>query len=68
MDQAASADQTVLRHLRQRREDANLDRGFRLCRGRHRQEALGLGSLPLHFAADSLRHSLRQNADATGTF
>jgi len=58
MDQAASSDQKVLRHLRQRRENANLDRGFGLCSGRDRQEAPRPGSLPLHFAPGSLRHPL----------
>jgi hypothetical protein len=51
-----------------RGEDANLDRGFRLRPGCHRQEAPRLGSLPLHFAPDFLRHPLRENADAPGTF
>jgi hypothetical protein len=37
MDQAASSDQKVLRHVGQRGEDANLDSGFGLCFGRHRQ-------------------------------
>ena len=50
MDQAASSDQKVLRHVGQRGEDANLDRGFGLCFGRHRQEAPRLGRLPLHSA------------------
>ena len=39
VDQAASAHQAVLRHLGERGEDANLDRGVRLRAGRHRQEA-----------------------------
>ena len=68
MDQAASAHQALLRHLGERGEDANLDRRFRLRPGRHRQEAPRLGSLPLHFAPDFLRHPLRENADAPGTF
>jgi hypothetical protein len=58
VDQAASSDQTVLRHVGQRGEDANLDRGFRLRPRRHRQETSRLGSLPLHFAPGVLRHPL----------
>ena len=58
VDQAASSDQTVLRHVGQRGEDANLGRGFRLRSRRHRQETSRLGSLPLHFAPGVLRHPL----------
>ena len=39
VDQAASAHQEVLWHIRKRGEDADLDRRFGLCAGRHRQEA-----------------------------
>ena len=42
VDQAASAHQGVLRHERERGEDANLDRGLGLRAGRHRQEAARL--------------------------
>src|SRR5665811_2347657 len=68
MDQAAPSDQTVLRHVGQRGEDANLDRRIGLRPHCHRQEAPRLGSLPLHFAPDFLGHPLRENADAPSTF
>jgi hypothetical protein len=68
VDQAASPDQEILRHVGQRRENANLDRSFRLRPGRHRQEAPRPGRLPLHIAADFLRHPFRENADAAGSF
>ena len=55
-------------NVRQRGEDANLDRGFRLCLGCHRQEAPCLGRLPLCFAAGFLGHPLRENTDAPSTF
>ena len=67
MDQAAFADQALLRHLRKRCEDANLDRGLGLCAGRHRQEALATRRLALHFAADPLAHPVRENAHFTGS-
>ena len=38
VDQATSAHQSLLRHQRECREDADLDRHLRLCPGRHRQE------------------------------
>jgi len=68
MDQAAPSDQKVLRYVGQCGEDTNLDRGFHLRSGRHRQEAPRFGSSPLHFAAGILRHPVRENADAAGTF
>ena len=68
MDKAASSDQAVLRHVGQRGEDANMDRGFRLRPGCHRQEAPRLGGLPLHFAPGFLGHPLRENADVPGIF
>jgi hypothetical protein len=39
MDQTAPADQSVLRYLRERGENTNLDRRLRLCTRRYRQEA-----------------------------
>ena len=65
---AASSDQAVLRHVGQRGEDANMDRGFRLRPGCHRQEAPRLGGLALHFAPGFLGHPLRENADDPGIF
>src|SRR4029077_19897999 len=53
MDQAASADQAVLRDIRKCREDPNLDRRLGLRPRRHRQEAASPGRLALHIATDS---------------
>jgi Transposase DDE domain len=68
MDQAAPAYQKILRHLGQRRADANLDRGLRLRPHRHRQKTACPRPLPLHFATDFLRHHVRENSNGTGTF
>ncbi len=46
MDQAASSDQSLFRHIGERREIANLDCGVGLGPGRHRQEA----SKPLDYS------------------
>jgi hypothetical protein len=63
-DQAASSDQALLRHIRKRGEDANLDRAFGL-----RVVAIVKKPRPLYtFATDSLSHPLRESAYATGTF
>src|SRR5271167_1030743 len=48
VDQAAPADQAVLRHVGKCGEDADLDRGLRLCPRRHRQEAPRPGRFALH--------------------
>jgi hypothetical protein len=42
MDQAASANQGLLRHQRERGENANLDRGVDVCAGGDRAKRLGL--------------------------
>ena len=66
MDKAASSDQAVLRHVGQRGEDVNMDRGFRLRPGCHCQETPRPGGLALHFAPGFLGHPLRENADVPG--
>ena len=62
VDQAASSHQTVLRHLGERGEDADLDRRLGLRSRRHHQEASRPGRLALHFATDPLGHAFRENA------
>ena len=47
MDQAASADQSLLRHLGERGQDANLDRGLGLRPGRHREKTAQTSRQPL---------------------
>ena len=42
MDQAASANQSFLRNFGERGQVTNLDRGLRLCSGRHRQKAIAV--------------------------
>ena len=43
----------------------NLDRRFSLCTRRYHQEASQLGRFALHFATDSVGHSVRENAHTT---
>ena len=62
VDQAAPADQAVLRHQGKRGEDANLDRGVGLRAGRHRQETAQPGGVALHIAADPFGDSIREDA------
>ena len=70
MDQAASAYQEVLRHVRECGKVAKmwrpramcLDRRFGLCHGRHRQEAPRPGRLAVHFATDILTYFFREDA------
>ena len=56
MDQATPAHQEVLRHVRECREDANLDRRVGVCAHRHHQKAPRPGCLSLHFITDILGH------------
>ena len=68
VDQAASADQGVLRHHRECREDADLDRSLGLRAGRHRQEAAPALRQPLRNPTDPEPHHVRANADRSATF
>ena len=67
MDQAASADQGLLRHQRERGEDSNLDRSVDLCSGGDRAQAVEAGSQSLPDSTDSQCYSFRENAHFTGT-
>ena len=66
MDQAASANQGLLRNQRERGEDSNLDRGLGLRPRRHRPEAFGPGGQPLPNPTDFERYAFRENAHFTG--
>ena len=65
VDQAAPADQAVLRYQRERREDANLDRGLGLRTGRDRAQEVGPGGESLPNSTDSQRYPFRENAHFT---
>ena len=67
MDQAAPADQSLLRHQRERREDSNLDRGVGVRAGGHRAQAAGAGGQPVPDSTDSQPYAFRENAHFTGT-
>ena len=58
MDKAASAHQTVLRHIGERGEDTNLDRGVGVCAGRDRPEAPPAGGVALHIAPGPFGHGI----------
>ena len=60
VDQAASADQAVLRDIRKRGENPDLDRRLGLRPRRHRQEAPQARSLALHIAPGPLGHAFRE--------
>ena len=67
VDQAASSDQAVLRHVGERGEDADLDCRLGLRPRRHRQEAPRPGRLALHFVTDPLGDPVRENAHTSST-
>ena len=67
VDQATSANQVVLRHQRERRQDADLDRCLDLRAHRHGPETPRAGSESLPDSTDSQRYAIRKNAHFTGT-
>ena len=66
VDQAALADQEVLRRQRERREDPDLDRRLGLRAGRDRAQEVGPGGESLPNPTDSQRYPFRENAHFTG--
>src|ERR1017187_7615913 len=62
MDQAAPADQGLLRHQRKRGEDSDLDRGVDVRAGGDRAQAAGAGGQPVPDSTDSQPHAFRENA------
>jgi Domain of unknown function (DUF4372)/Transposase DDE domain len=68
MDQAAPADQAVLRHVGKRREDADMDRRLGLRPRRHRKKAPRLGGVALHIVANFLDRPLRENANISSAY
>ena len=59
--------QVVLRHQRERRQDADLDRCLDLRAHRYRPETPRAGSESLPDSTDSQRYAIRKNARFTGT-
>ncbi len=68
MDQATSPYQKVLRHVRERRKGANLDRRVGVRVGSHYQEATQPGCLTLHFVTGFFGHPFRENPFKQGPF
>src|ERR1017187_2111490 len=68
LDQTAPADQSFLRHLRERREDASVGRPCGLPPGGHCQKATGTRHEPLSNSRNSQRHDLRKNPNFRGVF
>src|SRR5208337_2844158 len=68
MDQTAPPDQAVLRHVGERREDANLDRGFGLCAGGDRAQTAQSGGAPLHIATGNFGDGIRKDRGTGSIF
>jgi hypothetical protein len=60
MDQAALAHQGLLRHQRERGEDANLDRGAGVRTGGHRAQTTGIAGQSVPNPTDSQPHTFRK--------
>jgi hypothetical protein len=63
VDQATPAHQAVLRNLRERGEDPNLDRSLGLRVGGDHQKAPRFGGVSLHIDAGPFGDNIRKNAD-----
>ncbi len=68
MDQAASANQNVLRHFRECTQNSNLDRHLGLRAGGDCQKTTEARRQPLQNSTNPKRHSLRENPDIRGAF
>ena len=68
MDQTASAYQSLLWHLGECGQVADLDRGIGLCAGRHRQKAAQYSGQPLRNPTDSEPHAVRTNPIGSTTY
>ena len=68
VDQTAPADQAVLWHVGERREDANLDRGVGVCLGRHRAQAAEHRGIALHIDAGLFGGNIRKGGDKNCIF
>ena len=67
-DQTASADQTILRHSRERREKPSLDRRRHLCTGGHRSKAPEVGFVVACDVASFERDAFRENPFKSAVF
>ena len=65
VDQVTPAHQTLLRHLGERRPNANLDCHQRLCAGGDHQKATSPGCDSAYAATDFVADALREIAAAT---
>ena len=58
----------LLRNIRERRKDANLDGSVCLCACRHREKGTGARCFALHFSAGPIRSFFRENPHFAGVF
>src|SRR5580693_10638445 len=68
LDQTAPAHQSILRHVRKRREDAGLGGRVGVCAGGDRQKTTGAGPESLQNTADSQRDRFRENPNFRRVF
>ena len=68
MDQAAPSDQSVFRHLRERRQNTDMDCGVNLCAGGYHKKTAQTGIEPLHNSTDFERNAFRESLYITSTY
>jgi len=68
MDQAAPSDQSVFWHIRERRQNTDMDCGISLCAGGYHKKASQTGIEPLHNSTDFERNAFRESLYFTSTY
>ena len=68
MDQAALEDQSVFRHIRECRQDTNMDRCVDICDGGDNQKTAQVGTESLHNSTDFERNAFRESFYFTSTY
>ena len=68
MDQAASANKSILWNIRKCGQDANMDCHHHLCAGSYHQKAIEVETESLHNFTDCKRNAVRENAAIAGAY
>ena len=68
MDQAASANKSILWHVRKCGQDTNMDCHHNLCAGSDHQKAIEIETESLHNFTDYKRNAFRENAAITDAY
>ena len=68
MDQATSANKSILWNFRKCGQDTNMDGDLRLCTGSDHQKAIKVGTESLHNFTNCQRNAFREDVAIAGTY